>query len=73
MEPLQLLLAAAVVCIVAAIAFFAWVQLSGSREARVYRRRWKEMRLKRNKRDTSKYKGEGVAGFGASAKDRRVG
>jgi len=64
--------AAAFVAVVAGAAFVAFVALSDSREARVYRRKWKEFRLKRKGRSTTRYSGT-TAGVGASATDKRNG
>lgn len=67
-------IAAAVVLLglVALGGFVAYVATSDSREARVYRRRWKEYQLKRKRRSTNRYSGT-TAGVGASADDKRMG
>ena len=61
METMQLLLIAAAVAAACGALFVAWAATSDSREARVYRRKWKEFRLKNSKRNTSKYRGVGAA------------
>ena len=62
METMQLLLIAAAVAAACGALFVAWAATSDSREARVYRRKWKEFRLKNSKRNTSKYRGVGAGG-----------
>ena len=62
METTQLLLIAAAVAAACGALFVAWAATSDSREARVYRRKWKEFRLKNSKRNTSKYRGVGAGG-----------
>ena len=62
METVQLLLIAAAVAAACGALFVAWAATSDSREARVYRRKWKEFRLKNSKRNTSKYRGVGAGG-----------
>ena len=62
METMQLLLIAAAVSAACGALFVAWAATSDSREARVYRRKWKEFRLKNSKRNTSKYRGVGAGG-----------
>ena len=62
METMQLLLLAAAVAAACGALFVAWAATSDSREARVYRRKWKEFRLKNSKRNTSKYRGVGAGG-----------
>ena len=62
METMQLLLIAAAVAAACGAMFVAWAATSDSREARVYRRKWKEFRLKNSKRNTSKYCGVGAGG-----------
>ena len=62
METMQLLLIAAAVAAACGALFVAWAATSDSREARVYRRKWKEFRLKNSKRNTSKYRGGGAGG-----------
>ena len=64
METMQLLLIAAAVAAACGALFVAWAATSDSREARVYRRKWKEFRLKNSKRNTSKYRGVGAGGDG---------
>ena len=70
METTQLLLIVAAVAAACGALFVAWAATSDSREARVYRRKWKEFRLKNSKRNTSKYRGVG-AGGGMHAASRR--
>ena len=77
METMQLLLIAAAVAAACGALFVAWAATSDSREARVYRRKWKEFRLKNSKRNTSKYRGVGAGGgmhaaSGGRAFDRRA-
>ena len=77
METMQLLLIAAAVAAACGALFVAWAATSDSREARVYRRKWKEFRLKNSKRNTSKYRGVGAGGgmhaaSGERAFDRRA-
>ena len=72
METMQLLLIAAAVAAACGALFVAWAATSDSREARVYRRKWKEFRLKNSKRNTSKYRGVG-AGGGMRRGVRRAG
>ena len=62
METTQLLLIVAAVAAACGALFVAWAATSDSREARVYRRKWKEFRLKNSKRNTSKYRGVGAGG-----------
>ena len=62
METMQLLLIVAAVAAACGALFVAWAATSDSREARVYRRKWKEFRLKNSKRNTSKYRGVGAGG-----------
>lgn len=62
METMQLLLISAAVAAACGALFVAWAATSDSREARVYRRKWKEFRLKNSKRNTSKYRGVGAGG-----------
>ena len=59
---MQLLLIAAAAAAACCALFVAWAATSDSREARVYRRKWKEFRLKNSKRNTSKYRGVGAGG-----------
>ena len=72
LDPATIAGAVAVLAVVAAVAFCAWVYTSDSREARTYRRKWSEFKRKYTKRDTKKYAGVG-AGGGASTRDKRVG
>lgn len=63
---------AALLAVVAAVGFVGWAATSDSRSARVYRRKWKEYKLRHKSRNTAKYQGT-KAGSGSSAKDRRIG
>ena len=54
MEPLALLPYVLVAALVAAVGFAGWAATSDSRSARVYRRRWKEFKLRHKSRNTSK-------------------
>jgi len=73
METMQLLLIAAAVAAACGALFVAWAATSDSREARVYRRKWKEFRLKNSKRNTSKYRGVGAGGgFHAASGERSL-
>ncbi|KAJ1444375.1 hypothetical protein M885DRAFT_553101 [Pelagophyceae sp. CCMP2097] len=73
MSPLLLALIVLAALLACAFGFVVWAATSDGKEARVYRRRWKEFRMRQRKRDTQKYAGTKEAGFGASANDKRVG
>ena len=44
----------AVFLVVGVVGFVGWASTSDSREARVYRRKWKEFKLRKKSRNTSK-------------------